>query len=154
MSDSSFSALWRRYRHLSPDERRTLRQAVTMVPSMHVAVRVLGFNALQRWVAHTPVALGHWTEADALRISVVSINRVKDFSLLPGNCLSQSLALARLLRQRGVVPDLRLGARLTGPQLDAHAWVEYDGRVLNDTQDVGARFPPLSTARPDRRQSY
>lgn len=112
---------------------------------MHVAVRVIGFNRLQQWVARTPIR--SQPTAHCVRTCVVSINRVKRFSLLPGNCLSQSLALNRLLRQRGIEPALRLGVRLTGPRFDAHAWVEHDGRVLNDTQDVHTRFTPLTEKR-------
>jgi hypothetical protein len=114
-----------------------------MVPFMHLAVRIVGFNSLQKWVLRTPAVHGHPPDAEALRVCVVSVNRVKRFSLFPGNCLSQSLALVRLLREQGVTADLRLGARLTGTKFDAHAWVEYDGRVLNDTHDVHTRFTPF-----------
>jgi hypothetical protein len=68
---------------------------------------------------------------------------VKHYSVFPGNCLSQSLTLSWLLRRRGLEPTLRLGVRLLEQKLDAHAWVVYDGRVLNDTQDVAERFTPL-----------
>jgi len=110
---------------------------------MHIIVRVVGFNRLQTWVARTtPPARPPLTD-EALRTCIVSINRTKRYSPFPGNCLSQSLALARLLRRRGVTPTLRLGVRLAGPTFDAHAWVEHNGRVLNDTQDVHTRFTPL-----------
>lgn len=144
-------AQWRR---LSANERRTLLQALLLVPAMHVVVRVIGFNRLQQRIARTTPrrSRAEATAATHLRTCVVSVNRVKRFSVLGlrGNCLSQSLALTWLLRRRGLSPTLRLGARLIDGQFDAHAWVEYDGRVLNDTQDVGARFTPL-TERPGAR---
>ena len=51
-------------------------------------------------------------------------------------CLLESTALWYLLRRNGYDADLLLGARtLLGP-LEAHAWVELDGTVLNDTGNV------------------
>ena len=140
---SSMLGKWRR---LSRDERRTFMLALVMVPAMHVIVRVIGFNQLQQRIANTAPPAGHADNDTTrwLRTCVVSINRVKRFSILRGNCLSQSFALIWLLRRRGIDPTLRLGARVTGPKFDAHAWVEYDGRVLNDTQDVHTRFTPFA----------
>ena len=60
-----------------------------------------------------------------------------------GNCLSQSLTLQRLLARHGVAAELRIGARRAGDRLEAHAWVEHQGRPLNDSADVAARFPPF-----------
>lgn len=141
-----------KWRRLSADERRTFIAALVLVPAMHVVVRVIGFNRLQLRVANTAARA---TRADvptaqAVRACVISINRVKRFSILRGNCLSQSFALICLLRRRGIEPTLRLGARLTESKFDAHAWVEYDGRVLNDSQDVHTRFTPL-VRKPDAR---
>lgn len=145
MSHTSPATLWRKWRNLERDERATFRQALFLVPAMHIAVRVIGFNRLQQRVANTRpgIDVHEATATHSVRMCVVNINRVKRYSLFRGNCLSQSLALARLLRRRGVVPTLQLGVRLTGPKFDAHAWVEHDGRVLNDTQDVHTRFTPL-----------
>jgi hypothetical protein len=36
--------------------------------------------------------------------------------------------------------DLRIGVRLIEGRLEAHAWVEYQGKPINDTQDVSERF--------------
>lgn len=137
--------LWRKWRGLNRDERSGLRQAVLLVPAMHVAVRVVGFNRLQQWMARTSsrATNGQSSIDQTLRRCTTNINRVKRYGPFSGNCLSQSLALLWMLRRRGVSPALRLGVRLTGPKFDAHAWVEYDGRVLNDTQDVHTRFTAL-----------
>ena len=59
------------------------------------------------------------------------------------NCLKRSLVLLRVLRRRGVICELKLGAHLEGGDLSAHAWVQHDGIVLNDDQDIGDRFAML-----------
>lgn len=149
MSGLSALALTRKWRDLGWDERAGLAEAVLAVPAMALSLRVFGFSRVRGWVDRTSArpAVRPPTPADAVRVSVVSVNRVKQYSAFRGNCLSQSLALTWLLRRRGLSPALQLGVRLTGPQLDAHAWVEFEGRVLNDTQDVHSRFTPL-TAKP------
>jgi hypothetical protein len=45
-------------------------------------------------------------------------------------CLQRSAATACLLKQRGVPAQMVVGARHT--PFKAHAWVEVDGRVVND----------------------
>jgi hypothetical protein len=41
---------------------------------------------------------------------------------------------------------LRIGIRKHGDRLEAHAWVELHGAVLNDTRNVGERFAPFGRA--------
>ena len=138
-------ALTQKWRHLRWDERVSLVQAALAVPAMALSLRVFGFNRVRQWVDRTAATrrVRQWMSADAVRVSVVSVNRVKRHSLFGGNCLSQSLALAWMMRRRGVTPTLRLGVSLTESRLDAHAWIEFEGRVLNDTQDVHTRFTPF-----------
>lgn len=51
--------------------------------------------------------------------------------LINATCLRQSLLLYWMLRRRGLAPELRLGVRRESGDLDAHAWVEVDGRSLD-----------------------
>lgn len=62
--------------------------------------------------------------------------------LARGNCLSQSLTLQRLL-DGAAATQLRIGARRGPAGLEAHAWIEHEGRPLNDTADVAQRFTPF-----------
>lgn len=52
-------------------------------------------------------------------------------------CLVRSMALSRMLARRGVVTELRIGVHTESGVLSAHAWVERDGRVLDDGTDTG-----------------
>lgn len=63
-------------------------------------------------------------------------------------CLTRSLTLAWLLKQRGVPFVIRIGVP-NGAALkqenkpvafSAHAWVEHDGIVLNDRPDIASQF--------------
>jgi hypothetical protein len=136
--------VWQRWREMPSIERRQFVIAAGLVPAMAVALRIVGFNRMQAWLndVGTPAATAAPTPT-VIRAAVLAISRVKRYGLYRGNCLSQSMTLVWLLKRRGAAPDLRLGVRLTGPKFDAHAWVELDGRVLNDTPDVHTRFTPL-----------
>jgi hypothetical protein len=59
-------------------------------------------------------------------------------------CLQRSVALCLWLDRQGLRPVLRLGVARNGDRLEAHAWVEYRGVVINDDPTlVAAAFAPL-----------
>ena len=59
-------------------------------------------------------------------------------------CLAQSLALWWFLRRQKIDGDLRIGVQPKGERLEAHAWVTFQGVVLNDGDDVHLRFAPFA----------
>jgi hypothetical protein len=61
-------------------------------------------------------------------------------------CLQRSLALWWLLRRRRIDSELRIGVRKEGGRLEAHAWVELRGLVLNEVKDVRERFAAFDRA--------
>jgi hypothetical protein len=56
-------------------------------------------------------------------------------------CLPYSIALARHLRQHQIAVDLVFGVRVD--PFAAHAWVQRDGMVLNDTLEHARSFQPI-----------
>ena len=65
------------------------------------------------------------------------------YGLVHGNCLSRSMTLCYLLRRHGCAACLRVGGRRVGESFEAHAWVEFDGRVLDESSDQRAFFTPF-----------
>lgn len=55
-------------------------------------------------------------------------------------CLQRSLALSMWMDAKGMSPVLRIGVRRSPAGIDAHSWVEFNGKVLNDSEYVGVRF--------------
>ena len=78
-----------------------------------------------------------------MSIAAGAIERVRRHSPLPGTCLSRSLALEYLLARQGIGSQLQIGVRRAADALSAHAWIEVDGRALNDTPGVHREFAPL-----------
>jgi len=59
-------------------------------------------------------------------------------------CLTQALAARVMLGREGYDSTLRIGvARAERGALQAHAWVECDGRVVIGQTDTPTRFTPL-----------
>jgi hypothetical protein len=65
------------------------------------------------------------------------------FYYKPVLCLQRSVVAARLLRKAGVQARLVIGYRAA--PFFSHAWVEVDGRVVNDSQAYKERLQVLCT---------
>jgi len=61
------------------------------------------------------------------------------------NCLRRTLAQQRLLRRRHLTSRIHIGVRKGETALEAHAWLSWQGRVLNDAADVSKRYAELQT---------
>lgn len=61
----------------------------------------------------------------------------------PVDCLPQSVTIWWILLRFGATGDICIGVQRHG-RFFAHAWVELDGRPVNDEVDVGERFQILT----------
>lgn len=143
---------WRRWRALPAPERRLALFLFFLLPAVAAALSLLGVRRVCRVLGRLasrrarlkpcPASAGapHLAAADARHLA-----RLVDAAArrLPGHpaCLTRSVTLWYLLRRRALPAALRLGVRKAEGRLEAHAWVELGGEVVNDSADVGARFP-------------
>jgi hypothetical protein len=138
----------RGWQHLTWIERSQLFQAFFLLPLMIPGLRLLGLQRMQKLMV-----LGFPRNLDSARKRVnnnkalpecQNITRIVNIAVVHSpiysTCLRKSLVLWWLLGQAGFDADLRLGAQKEEGKFEAHAWVEYRGTVLNDTQDVKQRF--------------
>ena len=141
---TSVSAAFRRLRRLSWSQRRALLFAVAALPLATLLLRVVG---LQRTMGLVPPARSR----RSLGSTEDQLNEAHRLAYLVGlaarrglgrpNCLSRSVVLWSLLRRRGMAGRLRIGVRGgDGAQPLFHAWVEYDGAVINDAPDVAEHY--------------
>ena len=73
------------------------------------------------------------------RLIARSVHRVSVAgALFPGRarCLEQSIVVCQILRSTGISAELKIGVQ--PHRFRAHAWVEYNGRVINE--DGGRLF--------------
>ena len=118
-----------------------------MLPAMAIAVRGFGFQRVHAILNRRAPAFAEGLTESEIAERVWWARRLLYLALLWGpyrpNCLQRSLVLWWLLRQQGLGSEFRIGARLRDGVFEAHAWVERNGRVLNDRQDIGEQFAPF-----------
>lgn len=130
-------------------ERKLLAASLVLLPATMVAHRILGYRRLQSLLERFLPASASTTDtagADlTLAESVSRVVRIASNRLLPHpTCLQQSIYLRWLLARMGLAADLRIGVRKSRDRFEAHAWIEYRGRVLNDSEDVQSRYTALT----------
>ena len=133
-------------------ERGLLVLAAVCLPLTALGLRVAAFErvlaALGRLAGRRPLEA---EEADVARRAQRTEQLVcwaARHGLHRGNCLSQSLTLWWLLRRQGIASDLRLGVYKDAGRLEAHAWIECGGRVLNDRGGIRQRVVAFEGALP------
>jgi len=108
-----------------------------------LSIRSLGFSRTVGLLDRLPRPFAATTadEASAARWA----NEIEGVSGRPygGTCLDRAVLLWFLMRQRGLAGIIRIGVAFDDDRLDGHAWVEVNGTVVNDHQEVASRFIPF-----------
>ncbi len=111
------------------------------VRATRFALRRVGFRRTVSLLGSVPTPLGR------RRPDPVSVRHWADRIAAVGGrpygatCLDRSVFLWFLMRQRGLDGRIRIGVAFDPERrLDGHAWVEFEGRVVNDAPDVAQRF--------------
>lgn len=134
---------------LSGNEKKLLAVSLLLLPATVAAHRALGFRRLQRLLERLLPDSRRPRKSDAEDLKLAqSVSRVVQIAshrgILHPSCLQQSIYLRWLLARKGLAADLRIGVRKRNNRFEAHAWIEYRGRVLNDSADVQTRYRPLT----------
>ncbi len=142
-----------RFRALPSWEQKWLIQTVCWLPVVVILLRLLGLRRCVSLGGRTSKVVGAevWVETAGYQ----QVDRVDRAALLTaaaarhglarGTCLSRSLTLWWMLRSRGIQGSLRIGVRKPQQRLEAHAWVEYEDRILGDSSAVRLKFIPIGT---------
>ncbi len=101
-------------------------------------MKLAGFGSFYRIVRSFP-ALGTAGGSERRIESICqAVDRAASLYFKRAWCLQRSATAACLLRLRGVPAELVIGVRKM--PFYAHAWVEVDGRVVNDSPVVQSRY--------------
>ncbi len=144
-------SIWSKFRQLQASERLLLAQALLLLPLAALLVRLAGFQRAQgllaRWTRLRPA---HQEERLLLRqgrrVAYV-VDGAARYGPFRATCLPRSLVCWWLLRHQGIDTSLHIGVRKSpSDQLEAHAWVERHGQVLNDYGNVRERYQAFARA--------
>lgn len=138
----------RSFVHLESNDRALLVRAAMMLVAVRLGLRLLPYVFLRRVVRamtqRTPKKRSVQHRPDSIAWSVMTASQY-----VPGaaTCLPRALAAHLLLAQSGHVAQFRIGvARCADGAIEAHAWVETDGKIVVGAVDGVSRFVPLPNA--------
>jgi len=117
--------------------------ACVLLPMIEISLAALGLRPTLQWLTRSaPQSVPLPNDARTVtRRARLAIDRASRNGMVRGRCLSQSLALWWILRRYGVESRLKLGAVAAQPAFDAHAWLENESGIINDSADVNRRYP-------------
>jgi hypothetical protein len=142
--------LWRRwparFGALSWRDRGLLLEALVLISCLPLVLRVVRVQRLTGTLGRSfegrRSAGGRVDETRAREIARV-VAMAARHTPTANTCLHRSLTLWWVLGRRGLESHLKMGARLSDGALDAHAWVEHSGVVINDDPEAVAQYTPL-----------
>jgi hypothetical protein len=139
-----------RWGSLNARERGIFLRALILPLLVTTSLKTIGFRRTQAWLALKTdgafPASAERTRAEVWRTADL-VRAARKWHIVRSTCLSYSLVLWRLLRGQGIDSDVRIGVRRgTSGEVEAHAWIEWNGEVLNDCADVAAHYVPFSGA--------
>jgi hypothetical protein len=114
---------------IQPLKRETLSAFVGLL-AFDLLLKFRGFQSLIEKVEHWPTAEPRTTDLETCRHVRAMVDRAQMYYPKKAMCLQHSAVVTCLLRRRGVAAVMVLAAQPFPPK--AHAWVEVDGRVVND----------------------
>ena len=147
------SGKWYRFRKRPPQDRQLILRAAVILPLTEIGLCVFGYRRWKllvekfSWPAQPPRSMPEDLQRETALRAVRAVHSVELHGPTNPNCLERSMALWWLLRRDGVDGKLLIGARKEGGRLEAHAWVELGGRVINDSPELYqhyARFDAVS----------
>jgi hypothetical protein len=136
----------KKFLQLPTSEKCMLFEALLLLPLCAVVLRLRGVRCLLPASAESFPIADHPGQGVALqqaRSAARMVALAARWGPYRATCLKQSLVVFRLLCQRGITCNLRIGVRRESNQIKAHAWVEYQGEALNERPDIQQRFVPF-----------
>jgi Transglutaminase-like superfamily len=149
--------MWKRLHHFSaldPSSRTLFLHAIVLLPLVSLSLRFRGFRATHATLQHLPFSSTqtsgrvstHFPNPDTVARTVQMVRAAVRHGFGSPNCLEISLTLWFLLARQRVPSAIRIGTRKIAGGLEAHAWVENDGVILNELDQGHLHYAPFDAA--------
>ena len=140
----SFRASVAAVRALPAGQRGILLRAAFLLAAYSMGLKVLGIRRTEALLSRPVAALRDEDDAIAAipRLVAAAARRAP---WRPA-CLPACLAAKRMLAAHGCDAQLRVGVRPAKGGVEAHAWLEREGRRVFDIGEAGAEFAPFDGA--------
>ena len=133
----------RRFAALSRRERRLFTEAALLLPSVHLLQRTLPYRRWRKLLTRGDAAGPSTVDAPLPEELARAVERARK---LPGTykCLPAAYALHLMLHRYGYPSLVQVGvAHDPDGRVEAHAWVEHEGKILIGALPDLVRFVPL-----------
>jgi Transglutaminase-like superfamily len=121
-----------------------LAQAWSLLLAIDIGLRILPFRKVQSWLKPPPQEEISAIQAETvIRRSTEFLDLAARHHLYPMTCLRRSLTLQWLLAKGGLDAAVQFGVRRENGTLQAHAWLDYQGRVIDKTPIPADQFAKL-----------
>ena len=136
------------WHNLSKSDRAVVIRAMFLLPIVTASLKTVGLRRTQSWLTRNclgpTVPPTGQTQANVRRAAQMMAVACRRHPLR-SSCLPRTVVLWSLLRRERIAADVRIGVRCDGGgQFRAHAWLEWNGEVLNDAGDVGSQYLPFN----------
>ena len=141
----SFSHRLHQLQQLTLSEWWILLIAMLFLPLIALSLHWKGYQWTRSWLAkRIPENLNTSVSTEEQLETAISISRMVSVAANHGpyhaNCLKKALVAWWLLGRRGIHTELAIGVNKEADEFNAHAWLEYEGNILIDADDVRERF--------------
>jgi hypothetical protein len=135
----------RKFLALNWGDRYLLLSTLVLLVTIRLGLYLLSFRILLKWtrrVSHTTFKASLKNKTSPGKI-IWSVNAISRYT--PGvKCLARALTTHILMSRYGYSPQLQIGvASSEGGKLEAHAWIEHQGRVAIGYLPDLARYIPF-----------
>ncbi|HEX2914865.1 MAG TPA: lasso peptide biosynthesis B2 protein [Chloroflexia bacterium] len=131
---------------LGGQERRILALAFIVFPLVVTSLKLAGFKRTQYWLSRLLESEKEILQEEMAGQAKNTARLVKiaaRYQPYRASCLAKSIVLWWLLGLQEIKSEVCIGVSRDKGKFEAHAWVECQGLVLNDSKDVRQRFPAL-----------
>ena len=150
---NTFKKRYKQLLELSPSEIYVIFISLLLLPVVAILLKVKGFKQTQHIMSQFSK-----NAADSNLPKEFQLNKAQNitrmvsiaasFGAFRVKCLSKSLLSQWLLQRKGIISDLKIGTgKDVSASFNAHAWLEIQGVVINESQDVRRRFSVFNSER-------
>jgi hypothetical protein len=125
---------------------RVFLEALVTLTAVKIALHTTDIRRIMAWAGRVRGAPVDRPRPEVERIAWLVEGASRALFL---RCLPRSLALKRVLARRSVATTMRIGVQTVDGELLAHAWVEWQGRPLNDDERSLEKFAVFDRLRGD-----
>lgn len=114
---------------------QVLFEAYFLIFALKISLRCCGFSRVYYYITKQRLPLVGYSHEKIEKLCYL-VRLSCQYHFCRAQCLHYALVAYYLLRQRGVEVDLCIGVRREGSDMAAHAWLEFEGRAIQESPET------------------